>query len=242
MAYFSINDIIFILLLSIFLTTIYMRIVYNWNFVEKIERIYSQSDINSRVKDRIKYINRQPIDRQKVIFKDLSILSIALLVIILIGTRTIFFSAVVSDSMSPTFSKDDMVLMQNVDRSYNVGDIIMFERPDTSLPVSHRIISIGDEGIRTAGDATKSMDWWKLKKDDIVGKAILVQGKPIIIKELGIYFIVEDKNQRFGPFNYQDYYLFISVIKIYGYFIAIISLIIYIVLTFKKEKDRSFYK
>jgi signal peptidase len=238
MVYFSIDDIIFILLLSIFLTTIYMRIVYNWNFVEKIEKRYSQSDINSRVKDRIRYINRQPIDRQKVIFKDLSILSIVLLAIILIGTKTIFFTAVVSDSMNPTFSKNDMVLMQNVDRSYNVGDIIMFERPDTSLPVSHRIISIDDGGIRTAGDATKSMDWWNLKTDDIVGKAIMVQGKPITIQELGIYFIVEDKNQRFGPFNYQDYYLFISVIKIYGYFIAIISLIIYIVLTFKREKGR----
>lgn len=238
MVYFSIDDIIFILLLSIFLITIYMRIVYNWNFVEKIERRYSQSDIDSRVKDRIKYINRQPIDRQKVIFKDLFILSIVLFAIILIGTKTIFFTAVLSDSMSPTFSKNDMVLMQNVERTYNIGDIIMFDTPDTALPVSHRIVSIEDTGIRTAGDATKSMDWWKLKKDDIIGKAIVVQGKPITIKGLGIYFIVQDRNQKFGPFGYQDYYLFISVIKIYGYFIAVISLIIYVFLTLKSEKGR----
>ena len=237
---FFIDDIIVILLISVFLITIYMRIVHNWNFIEKVEQRYSKSDINSRVKDRIKYINRQPIDRQKVIFQDLSTLSIVLLAIILIGTQTIFFAVVVSDSMSPTFSKNDMILMQNVDRTYSVGDIIMFKRPDTSVPTSHRIVSIDDEGIHTAGDATKTMDWWRLKKDDVVGKAIVFQGKPVTIKEFGVYFIVEDKNQRFGPFNYQDYYLFISVIKIYGYAIAIISLIIYIVLTLKREKGRSY--
>jgi len=240
MIYFFIDDIIIILLISAFLITIYMRIVHNWNFIEKIEQRYSKSDINSRVKDRIKFINRQPIDRQKVIFKDFSILSIVLLVIILIGTQAIFFAVVVSDSMTPTFSKNDMILMQNIDRMYSVGDIIMFKRPDTSIPTSHRIISIEDEGIRTAGDATKTMDWWKLKNDDIVGKAVMFQGKPVAIKEFGAFFIVEDKNQRFGPFDYQNYYLFISVIKIYGYAIAIISLIIYIVLTLKREKGRSY--
>lgn len=240
MIYFFIDDIIIILLISAFLISIYMRIMHNWNFIEKVEQRYSKSDINSRVKDRIKYINRQPIDRQKVIFKDFSILSIVLLVIILIGTQAIFFAVVVSDSMIPTFNKNDMILMQNIDRTYSVGDIIMFKRPDTSIPTSHRIISIDDEGIRTAGDATKTMDWWKLKNDDIVGKAVMFQGKPVAIKEFGVYFIVEDKNQRFGPFDYQNYYLFISVIKIYGYAIAIISLIIYVVLTLKREKGRSY--
>lgn len=235
MFYFFIDDIIFILLISIFLITIYVRIIYNWNFIEKIEQKYSESDFKSRIKDRIKYINRQPIDRQKVIFQDLSILSIVLLAILLIGTQTIFFMVVISDSMSPTFSKNDMVLMQNIDRTYNVGDVIMFKRPDTALPTSHRIVSIDDVGIHTAGDATKSMDWWNLQKGDIVGKAIMVQGKPITIKEFGVYFIVEDKNQRFGPFDYQNYYLFISVIKIYGYAIAIISLIIYIILSIKRQ-------
>lgn len=242
MIYFFLDDIIFILLIAIFLIVIYRRIVYNWNFVEKVERIYYESDFNSRVKERIKYINRQPVDDQKVIFKDLSILGIALLIIILVATKTIFFAAVVSDSMAPTFSKNDMVLMQNIDRSYNVGDIIMFDRPDTAVPVSHRIISIDNEGIHTAGDATKTMDWWKINKDDIVGKAISIQGRPVTIKGYGMFFIVQDKNQRFGPFDYQTYYLFINVVKIYGYAIAFISLLIYIVLSLKKRPVNKFYR
>lgn len=241
MVYFFIDDFIFILMILIFLILIYRRVIYNWNIIEKVEQRYSESDINSRVKDRIKYINRQPIDRQRVIFEDLSILSIVLLLIIFIGTKTIFFAVVVSDSMSPTFSRNDMVLMENIDRRYNVGDVIIFNRPDTSIPTSHRIVSIDEESIRTAGDATKTTDWWKLKRDDIIGKAITIQGIPVIIKGFGAYFIAEDKNQRFGPFDYQNYYLFISVIKIYGYAIAIISLIIYIVLSLKRQNGK-FYR
>jgi len=235
MVYFFIDDIIIILLLLMFLIIIYRRIVYNWNFIEKIEQRYYESDINRRIKNRIKYINRQPIDKEKEIFEDFSLLGIVLLAIILIGTKTIFLAVVVSDSMSPTFGKSDMILIQNIDRKYNVGDVIMFKRPDTSVPTSHRIISIDEEGsIRTAGDATESIDWWKLNKDDVIGKAIIIQGKPVTIKGFGNYFIVENKNQRFGPFDYQNYYLFISIIKIYGYAIAIISLIIYIILTIKR--------
>jgi len=233
MVYLLIDDIIFLVMISIFLAVIYRRVIYNWDFVEKIKQKYTDSDRKTRIQNRIKYINRRPIDRQKVIFEDMSILAAAMVVILLIGTKAVFFAAVMSDSMSPTFSKNDIILTQNIDRKYSVGDIIMFNRPDTSMATSHRIVSIGPEGISTAGDATGSVDWWKLKTSDIVGKVITIQGKPIKIEGYGKYFIVEDRNQRFGPFDYQTYYLFIGVIKAYGYGIAIISLLIYISLTLK---------
>lgn len=237
--YITLDDIIFLAALSIFLIIIYRRIVKNWNFIEKIEEKFSESERKDKVQNRIKYINKQPIDKQKIIFKDLSILALAILIIIVIGTRSIFFADVVSQSMVPTFDKNDLILMQNIDRTYNIGDIIMFNRPDTSLPVSHRIVSISEEGIQTAGDATKSTDWWKIKNDDILGKAISIQGKPIVIKGYGIFFTVEDRNQRFGPFDYQTYLLFISVLKGYGYAIAIICLMIYIALALKGDDRKN---
>lgn len=55
--------------------------------------------------------------------------------------------------------------------------------------------------------------------------------KPLVIKGYGVFFTVEDRNQKFGPFDYQTYLLFINVLKAYGYAIAIISLLIYIALT-----------
>lgn len=176
--YISLDDIIFLSALSIFLIIIYRRIVKDWNFIEKIGQKYSESERKDKVQNRIKYINRQPTDKQKIIFKDLSMLAVAILIIIVIGTRSIFFADVVSQSMVPTFDKNDLVLMQNIDRTYNIGDIIMFSRPDTSLPVSHRIISISEDGIQTAGDATKNTDWWKLKNEDILGKAVSIRGNP----------------------------------------------------------------
>lgn len=236
MVYLLIDDIIFLVVISIFLVVIYRRIIYNWAFIEKIKQIYSESDRNTRIQNRINYINRRPIDRQKVIFEDMSVLTLAMIVILLIGTKAIFFAAVMSDSMSPTFSKDDMILTENIDRKYSVGDIIMFNRPDTAIATSHRIVSISPDGIiNTAGDATRTVDWWKLKSSDIIGKVITIQGKPIKIVGYGKYFIVEDRNQKFGPFDYQTYYLFIGVIKAYGYGIAIISLLIYISLTLKRN-------
>lgn len=117
----------------------------------------------------------------------------------------------------------------------------MFERPDTSYPVAHRIKQITDKGINTAGDATGQMDWWELEKKDIHGKAILIQGKPLVIKGYGKFFIVDDRHQDFGPLgqDYGKYFLFFQVIKIYGYIIAVFSLFLYIIMTLKQKPWQS---
>ncbi len=246
MIYLLLYDIITLAIIAIFLMIIYRRIVKNWNFVEQIRGRYSEFDRKSRVQNYVKRINRGPVDPQEVIFKETIVIVGVILIIFMLATKSIFIAAVVSDSMTPTFDKNDMILAENIDRRYNVGDIIMFERPDTALPVAHRIIAIGNDEviseekgiIRTAGDATKGMDWWKLKEEDVIGKVIAIQGEPVVIKGYGKFFIVEDKNQRFGPFDYQNYYLFISVVKAYGFAIAILSLLIYVVLTLKEAKEK----
>ena len=240
MAYLFLNDIIYLAILVTFLIVVYRRIIHNWNFIERIRQRYSEFDKKIRVQDRIRLIRRQPADRQKLIFKDASALSITLLIIFLIATRSIFFADVISQSMVPTFDKNDLVLMQNIDRNYNVGDIVMFESIDLAQPVSHRIVAVDESGIRTAGDATKRTDWWTLKNGDIEGKAITFQGVPIIIKGVGKYFTIEDRNQRFGPFDYQSYGLFLRVIKAYGYAIVVFSLLAYIVLTLKRNDKEKY--
>lgn len=239
MVYLFINDGIYLVILAIFLVVIYRRIIHNWNFVEIIRQRYSDYDKKIRIQDRISLVRRQPADRQKLIFKDVSALSITILIVLLIVTKSIFFADVISQSMAPTFDKNDLVLMQNIDRNYNIGDIIMFESTDLAQPVSHRIVSIDENGIHTAGDATRRLDWWILKNGDIEGKAITFQGVPIVIKGYGKYFIFEDKSQRLGPFDYQSFSLFIRVAKAYGYAIVIFSLLAYIILTFRRnDKER----
>jgi len=239
--YISLNDILFLLVLLVFLIMVYRRIIYNISSFEPITRTFKTFDRKHRINAYIKQINQRPEESQKVIFKELLILAFALIIMFLFASKAIFFTAVVSGSMSPTFNKDDLVLMQNIDRTYKPGDIIMFERPDTSYPVVHRISLITDKGINTAGDATGQMDWWELEKEKISGKAIMIQKKPIVLKGYGKFFIIDERTQDFGPLgqDYGRYFLFFQVIKIYGYVIAVFSLFLYIIMTFKQKPWQS---
>ena len=239
--YLSLNDILFLLVLLVFLIVVYRRIIYSINSFEPIIRTFKTFDRKHRINAYIKQINQRPEESQKVIFKELLILAFALIIMFLFASKAIFFTAVISSSMYPTFNKDDLVLMQNIDRTYKPGDIIMFERPDTSYPIVHRINQITDKGINTAGDATGQMDWWDLEKEKISGKAIMIQKKPVVIKGYGKFFIIDERTQDFGPLgqDYGKYFLFFQIIKIYGYVIAVFSLFLYIVMTLKQKPWQS---
>lgn len=244
MIYLFLNDIVAIVLLSVFLFLIYNRIIKNWNAFEVIGKKLFEYNKKVRIERRKNIIKVQPVDPQKKIFVDLSILVVVLLIIIIIGMKYIFFAAVISDSMSPVFNKNDLVLMQNIERKYNVGDIIIFVSPYTNLPVSHRIVSISERSIKTAGDTTGTVDPWNLKKADIIGKAVIIREEPIVIKGYGKLFIAEDRKARFGPFDYTTYYMFLNVIKAYGYGIALLCVLIYIMMSLKggeKEKYKFRY-
>jgi hypothetical protein len=113
----------------------------------------------------------------------------------------------------------------------------MFVEPFMGRPVTHRIFRIDGDIIRTAGDFSGAMDAWEITKKDIRGKAIIINGKPIVIKRYGRFFIVDAKDQQLAIFgdDYRSYFLFFQVIKIYGYVIVVICVILYIALTFRKK-------
>lgn len=234
----SIYDILFLFILSIFLIILYQTIVQEkrWKIIDISKEKYIKLDRKNRIGNYIRLINIRPADKQKIIFENICILVIVISIMFLFVTKTIFFAAVASESMSPTFDKYDMILMQNINRDYKIGDIIIFESPDTAIPVTHRIKSINNEGIQTIGDATGKEDWWQLKKGDIIGKAILIGEKPIVINRFGRYFIAEERGQTFGPFDYRTYFLFFDTIKLYGYIIAVICILAYIALEIKRIK------
>ncbi len=234
----SIYDILFLFILSIFLIILYQTIVQEkrWKIIDISKEKYLKLDRKNRIENYIRLINIRSADKQKIIFENICILVIVISIMFLFVTKAIFFAAVASESMSPTFNKYDMILMQNINREYKIGDIIIFENPDTAIPVTHRIKSISNEGIQTIGDATGRADWWQLKKGDIIGKAILIREKPIVINRFGRYFIAEERGQTFGPFDYRTYFLFFDTIKLYGYIIAVICILAYIALEIKRIK------
>lgn len=231
------NVILFILFSLIVVTIIYKRIVHGYDIFGKYNHSYANFNKKLQINNYKKNITKKPVDKQKYVFYESITLIIVFFLIFLVATNAIFFTAVITDSMKPTFQGDDLVLMQNIDRSYKVGDIIMFTTPDTSKPYSHRIVSISQKGdIRTQGDAIGVMDWWELRKENILGKSITLNEKPVVIKGYGKYFLIDRNRQDLGAFgqDYNKYVLFIDVIRTYGYVIAVISLLLYIFLTFRK--------
>ena len=152
----------------------------------------------------------------------------------------VFLAIITSGSMSPTLEVKDLVLMQNLKVDPEQGDIIMFETEDAKMPVIHRIYSVSDNKIRTKGDAVELADNWIIKKDQIQGEAIILQGKPIVVKNIGEYLLFDPKNVRITKYGSEMYRIsqIINSIKNLGLTIFIICISLYIFINFKSTGSK----
>ena len=86
--------------------------------------------------------------------------------------------AVESNSMTPTFYRGDILVLQGVPAtSLEVGDIIVFSPPNQEVPIVHRIIEINPDGtFQTQGDANPGQIWYEksIKASQIHGKEVLI--------------------------------------------------------------------
>ena len=165
---------------------------------------------------------------------------IPLLIVGIIGfilyNQMVFFAVVGSGSMEPAFKKTDLILMQNIDVEVENGDIIMFKTPTVLMPVTHRVVGVSDNGIITKGDARRSRDNWFVKYDQIRGKAITIYDKPIIIKNVGAYFIEDFKSGIMTPQYNEEFILMrkiIASIKSLGLVIFFFAIFMYILSSIK---------
>ncbi|MCH5183117.1 MAG: signal peptidase I [Oscillospiraceae bacterium] len=78
-------------------------------------------------------------------------------------------SVVLSGSMEPALSVDDLVLLHSVE-TYEVGDIVVYQEGTSSL-VIHRIVSIDGETVVTMGDNNDAPDD-PINMKAIKGKAV----------------------------------------------------------------------
>lgn len=79
-----------------------------------------------------------------------------------------YFFEVASSSMESELHINDLIFVKSYD-NYKVGDIITYKVDDTY--VTHRIVSISDDGIITKGDANGACDEM-ISVDDVVGKYV----------------------------------------------------------------------
>jgi len=153
----------------------------------------------------------------------------------IILSKIMFFAIITSDSMSPVLETKDLVFMQNLKVDPQQGDIIMFETKEAPMPVIHRIYSISGEDIRTKGDAGERVDDWIMKKDQIQGEALIFQGKPIVVKNIGEYLLFDPNYVKITKYGSEIYQMskIIKNIKSLGLTIFIICIFLYIFINFK---------
>ncbi|SFG12540.1 signal peptidase I [Oribacterium sp. WCC10] len=78
---------------------------------------------------------------------------------------------VLSDSMEPTYSAGEILLIREKDETPRVDDIVMFKQTNYGINsyVTHRIIGKDTRGYITKGDANNSEDPGRIKDEDIIG-------------------------------------------------------------------------
>ena len=101
-------------------------------------------------------------------------LALAVVTIYALGLR---LDVVLSDSMSPEFYKDDIVVIREYNE-YKVGDIVEYQVSEISKPVTHRIFKKTGTGKSatyiTKGDANENPENYSITHDQINGKVITI--------------------------------------------------------------------
>ena len=168
---------------------------------------------------------------------------IFLIIVYIFLSHTIFFAVVTSDSMYPSFKTGDLLMMRNVDiDDIQVGDVIMFTVPSERELIIHRVESIGEEGILTAGDATGATDNWIVDINDVEAELVIVGGGPVILKEAGWYFI--DNAPSSAPFSGELFFtsMLLMTFKSLGIILFVVSITLYLLLTARDVKGKKVYR
>ena len=234
------------LLISFFIMVLIFYIFFKINI--------SKSDIIPRlinlfIKKGSSHDHKKSIEKQMKHYRELSraprILPVLIPLIItglaayIILNKLLFFAIITTGSMSPTLEVKDLVLMQNLKIETQQGDIIMFETEEANMPVIHRVYSASGSGILTKGDASEFVDDWTLKKDQIRGEAVLFQGKPMIVKNIGEYLLFDPANVKITKYGSEFYRIsgIIKNVKQLGLIIFIICILLYIFTAFPSRRD-----
>jgi len=242
---YNFNRIILILVFILLLVFIIFYKIYVKNsifFISFINLIIGKNSNTNQIK-----IVKPKMKRYHELSKRPKILPVIIPLIITVFTayiilnQLIFLAIITSGSMSPTLEVKDLVLIQNLEIDPKQGDIIMFETKEATMPVIHRIYSVSGNEIMTKGDASELTDKWILNKEQIQGQAVLFQGKPIIVKNIGEYLLFDPNNVQITKYGSEMYRIsqIIKNIKNLGLTIFIICILLYVFINFKST-DRNY--
>ncbi len=107
---------------------------------------------------------------------------------LLIVKRILFFGLVLTGSMLPVLEPADLVLIESLSKDITVGDIVIFKEPGGPKLMVHRVYGLSGDRLLTKGD-TSNPDPWQLTRSDILGKAVMIRDTPVVVKNIGWYFM-----------------------------------------------------
>jgi len=82
----------------------------------------------------------------------------------------------IGPSMNPTLEAgDELLVIPYGGKKIRRGDVIVFLSPEGGRKITHRVISVDSEGIRTRGDNNNNIDPWVLHPHNIIGRVIYAQ-------------------------------------------------------------------
>ncbi len=78
---------------------------------------------------------------------------------------------VLSDSMEPTYTSGEIVLVREKQESPKLNEIVMFRQKNYGMNsyVTHRIVGYDSDGYITKGDANRTEDPGRIQEKDIIG-------------------------------------------------------------------------
>ncbi len=177
--------------------------------------------IASQLKPRCAGLKKDTSGRDWLLF------IVLLATVVFLGLKMVTLMVIVSDSMKPEFQRGDMIIVQSVFLTPDVGDIITFNVKNKNYAISHRVISISNGAIITKGDNNPRKDDYGTKQENIIAKAIQINNHPLVIKDFGALFIV-DYSKQGVIYKFGDRFTFMqqlsATIKAWGIVITIFAL------------------
>jgi signal peptidase len=77
--------------------------------------------------------------------------------------------AQIGGSMTPTLNHGDLVFTKPPEKKISPGTIVVYRLEDKNILVSHRVIAVNGEILRTKGDANSWVDPWQVSISELKG-------------------------------------------------------------------------
>ena len=107
---------------------------------------------------------------------------------------------VLSGSMEPTIHVGALAFVNHKDCDVEVGDIVTFQiQENNDTLVTHRVISIDEDGYHFKGDANANEDMAVVSKSQIVGTYVFQ------IPEIGFFLDKLNTDKALAPYNFSLY-------------------------------------